>query len=327
MIISRTPIRVSFVGGGSDIRSYYTTSPGAVATTAINKYIYIAVNNQFDRRIIINYSKSEIVTKVEDIENNLVREAMKMTKVHNGIHITSIADIPSEGTGMGSSSSYVIGLLNALYAYTGKHVSAERLAREACEIEINILKKPIGKQDQYIAAYGGFQFIQFNQDETVYTDPIIFSPRTRELLETHLLLMYTGLTRSSNPILSKQTRGLATENKKRNIMSQMVMLAHEMRKQLRKNKINKFGELLHENWLLKKKMAEGISNEKIDYWYKKARQKGAIGGKLLGAGGGGFLLFFAPPEKHDTIVESLPELTPLPFKFEHQGSKIIFVGD
>lgn len=327
MIISRTPIRVSFVGGGSDIKSYYETNPGAVVTTAINKYVYIAVKQQFDGRIIVTYSENEVVKKVDDIKNNLVREAMKLTGVTNGIHITSIADIPSEGTGMGSSSSYVVGLLHALYAFRGKHVSAERLAREACQIEIDILKKPIGKQDQYIAAYGGFQFIQFNPDTSVYVDPVIFSPEIKDVLENHLLLLYTGFTRSSTPILSKQTKAMEQDASKRRTMTKMVELAHLLRKRLRKNKINVFGELLHENWLLKKKMAEGISNEKIDEWYRTARRKGAIGGKLLGAGGGGFLLFFAPPEKHATIIQALPDLRVLPFKFEHQGSKIIFVGD
>ena len=173
MIISRTPLRISFVGGGSDISSFYTSHKGAVVSTAINKYIYIAVNNQFDGRIIINYSKTEIVKKVSDIENNLVREAMKLTGVTGGIHITSISDIPSEGSGMGSSSAYVVGLLNALYAYQGKHVNAERLAREACQIEIEILGKPIGKQDQYIAAYGGLQYIPVSY--THLTLPTIYS--------------------------------------------------------------------------------------------------------------------------------------------------------
>jgi D-glycero-alpha-D-manno-heptose-7-phosphate kinase len=275
----------------------------------------------------VTYSENEVVKNVSDIKNNLVREAMKLTGVTSGIHITSIADIPSEGTGMGSSSSYIVGLLHALYAFGGKHVSAERLAKEACQIEIGILKKPIGKQDQYIAAYGGFQFIQFNPDESVYVDPVIFSPKTKDILEKHLLLLYTGLTRSSTPILSKQTKAMKDEASKRKSMTKMVELAHLLRKKLRKNRINVFGELLHENWLLKKKMADGISNKKIDQWYETARRKGAVGGKLLGAGGGGFLLFFAPPEKHATIIRALPNLRALPFKFEHQGSKIIFVGD
>ena len=325
MIISRTPLRISFVGGGSDIASFYRNTPGAVVSTAINKYIYIAVNRQFDGRIIINYSKTETVNKISDIENNLVREALKLTGVIGGIHITSIADIPSEGSGMGSSSSYIVGLLNALYAFQEKHVNAERLAREACKIEINILGKPIGKQDQYIAAYGGFEYIQFNADGSVYVDPIICKEEIKRNLENRLLLFYTGITRSADPILAKQTKNMASFVAKRKIMSEMVYLAKEMRNALSKNKLNNFGEMLHNNWILKTQMAESVSNPQIDDWYKLARKNGSIGGKLLGAGGGGFLLFYAPEKKHNKIINALSELSYQEFSFEPQGSKIIFI--
>lgn len=327
MIISRTPLRISFVGGGSDISSFYAHHQGAVVSTAVNKYIYIAVNNQFDGRIIVNYSKTEVVRKVSDIENNLVREAMELTGVSGGIHITSISDIPSEGSGMGSSSSYIVGLLNALYAYQGKHINAERLAREACQIEIDILKKPIGKQDQYIAAYGGLKFIQFNSDGSVFVDPIICLTETIKKLEKRLLLFYTGITRSADPILTKQTKNMGQHLDKRKIMEEMVELATRMRDALNDNSTDAFGEMLHENWLLKRQMAEGISNQQIDAWYDKARKNGAIGGKLLGAGGGGFFLFYAPEEKHEKIIKAFPDLTYQPFRFEPQGSKIIFVGE
>lgn len=327
MIISRTPLRISFVGGGSDIASFYKKHHGAVISTAIDKYVYIAVNKQFDGRIIVNYSKTETVKKVSEIENNLVREALKLTGVDGGIHITSISDVPSEGTGMGSSSSYVVGLLNALYAYQGKHVTAERLAQEACKIEIKILKKPIGKQDQYIAAYGGFQHIQFNRDKTVFTDPIVCFSETLYKLQKKLLLFYTGITRSANPILAKQTKNMADDRKKREIMIDMVELAKKMQKDLLDNDIEMFGEYLHQNWKLKKQMAEGISNPQIDQWYKIARENGAIGGKVLGAGGGGFLLFYADEEKHDRITKGLVGLLPLSFRFEPQGSKIIFISN
>lgn len=325
MIISRTPLRISFVGGGSDIASFYSHEFGAVVSTAINKYIYIAVNNQFDGRILVNYSKTEIVTKVSDIENNLVREALRLTGITRGIHIAGIADIPSEGTGMGSSSSYIVGLLNALYAFQGKHVNAEKLAKEACKVEIDILKKPIGKQDQYAAAHGGFQYIQFNPNGTVYVDPIICKTETKKILEKRLLLFYTGITRSADPILAKQTSNMASQEKKRKIMSKMVTLAKEMRKTLNKNNLNSFGKMLHENWLLKTQMAEGITNPQIDVWYNVARKNGAIGGKLLGAGGGGFLLFYALEENHKKIVGALPNLTYQELTFEPQGSKIIFI--
>ena len=325
MIISRTPLRISFVGGGSDIASFYHHTPGAVISTAINKYIYIAVNRQFDGRIFVNYSKTEIVTNISDIENNLVREALKLTGVTGGIHIASVADIPSEGTGMGSSSSYIAGLLNALYAYQGKHVNAEKLARQACQIEIDILKKPIGKQDQYIAAYGGFQYIKFNADDSVYINPIICKIETKKTLEKRLLLFYTGITRSADPILAEQTKNMASQTTKRKIMTKMVHLAEKMQNALNKNNLDTFGEMLHENWILKKQMAEGVSNPQIDKWYGTALKNGAIGGKLLGAGGGGFLLFYAPEKKHNKIIRVLSDLSCQKFSFEPQGSKIIFI--
>lgn len=325
MIISRTPLRISFVGGGSDIASFYKTHIGAVVATAINKYVYIAVNNQFDGRIIINYSKTEIVRRVSDIENNLVREALKLTGVKGGIHITSIADIPSEGTGMGSSSSYAVGLLNALYAFQGKHVNAERLAREACKIEVDILRKPIGKQDQYIAAYGGFQYIKFNSNGSVSVDPIICKEQTKRKLEDKLLLFYTGITRFADPILTEQTNNMASQKDKRAIMREMVLLAQKMQNALNKNNLDVFGEMLHENWILKKQMAEGVSSPQIDKWYETALKNGALGGKLLGAGGGGFLLFYAPESKHKQIIDALSDLMYQEFSFDSQGSKIIFI--
>lgn len=327
MIISRTPLRISFVGGGSDISSFYRNEPGMVVSAAINKYVYIAVKRQFDGRIVVSYSKTEVVKKVSDVENNLVRETLKLTGTTGGIHITSISDVPAEGTGMGSSSSYVVGLLNALYAYQGKHVNAERLAREACKIEIGILKRPIGKQDQYIAAYGGLQFIQFNSDGSVFVDPIICLSKTKYELEKRFLLFYTGLTRSADPILEKQTKNLTKQEQKRSVMRMMVSLARTIHMDLNNNNLEKFGKLLHKNWMLKKKMAVGVTTNQIDSWYKTALKQGATGGKILGAGGGGFLLIYAEPECHRSIKKALNDLLLLDFKFEPQGSKIIFVGD
>ncbi len=327
MIISRTPLRISFAGGGSDISNFYHNSQGEVISTAINKYVYIAVNNQFDGRIIINYSKTETVKKVDDIENNLVREAMRITGVRKGIYISSIADIPSEGTGLGSSSAYVVGLLNALYAYQGKHVNAERLASEACKIEIDILKKPVGKQDQYIAAYGGFQHIRFNSDESVYVDPVICLSEIKKKLEKNILLLYTGITRSADSILAKQIKNLTGKKNKRTVVSKMVSIVRSLDQDLKKNKINQFGKHLHENWLLKQKLADDISSKKIDRWYRIAKKHGAEGGKILGAGGGGFLLIYADASRHKKITGALSELKPFTVKFEPQGSKIIFVSE
>jgi len=322
MIISRTPLRISFVGGGSDLKSYYKYKSGAVVSTAIDKYIYITVNKKFDNKIRASYSETENVDTVDQIKHNLIRECMKKVGIKGGIEVTSMADIPSEGTGLGSSSAYTVGLLNALYAYLGKHTSAAQLAKEASEIEIDILKNPIGKQDHYIAAYGGLQYIQFNPDESVYVDPIICLSETKKEFERRLLLLYTGLTRSANSILSVQSKNMKS---KYETMVKMVALTKEMQTDLRKNKLNSIGRLLHKNWTLKKTMADGVSNKTIDDWYERARKNGVLGGKILGAGGGGFLLLYGKSENHAKIISAFPELRPLPFRFEPQGSKIIFV--
>lgn len=326
MIISRTPLRISFTGGGSDISSYYKHNTGAVISTAIDKYIYITINEKFDHKIRVSYSKTEIVDSVDEIKHELVRECLKKTGIKGGIEITSISDIPSEGTGLGSSSSYVVGLLNALYAYKGIYATAERLAREACEIEIDTLKKPIGKQDQYMAAYGGLQFMQFYSEGTVSVDPIICSPELKAKLESKFILLYTGITRSSSDILGVQSKNLTSDIKKRETMSEMVNLAYRMRSDLNNNSLKRFGGLLHENWLLKQTLAKGISSEEINKWYSTALKLGAEGGKILGAGGGGFLLIYSKKKYHDKIVKSLRNLEYKSFRFEPQGSKIIFVS-
>ncbi|MEN6457554.1 MAG: GHMP kinase [Thermoguttaceae bacterium] len=327
MIISRTPLRISLMGGGSDLPAFYDQEPGCVVSTAINKYIYITVNRKFDRHIRASYSVTENVERLGELKHELIRESLRLTGVHEGIEITSISDIPSSGTGMGSSSSYTVGLLNALHAYVGRHAGAERLASEACQIEIDVCRKPIGKQDQYIAAYGGFQCIRFNPDGSVFVDPIICMPETREELQRRLLLFYTGITRSANPILNEQSACTANNAQTRNTLRQMVQMALAMRDALCSNSLDNLGEMLHESWMLKKSLVSSISNERIDAFYQRAREHGARGGKLLGAGGGGFLLLDAPPERHPAIVSALAELRPTPLRFEPQGSKIIYVEE
>lgn len=327
MIISRTPLRVSFVGGGTDLPAFYENEPGAVVSTAINKYIYITCNRKFDRKVRVSYSVTEIVDHARDVKHEIVREAMDKVGLSGGIEITSISDIPSSGTGLGSSSTYTVGLLNALYAFTGRHAGAERLAREACEIEIDQLKKPIGKQDQYAAAYGGLEYIQFNPDGTVCVDPILCEPKTKHRLQERLIMLYTGLTRSADNILETQSKNTRSDEDRRNVLRKMKQQAGELRRALEENNIDAFGELLHEGWLLKKTLADGISNPKIDEWYNTARAHGAIGGKLLGAGGGGFLLLYAYPEHHAALVSALGDMSNTPFNFEPQGSKIIFVEE
>lgn len=325
MIISKTPLRISFVGGGSDIESYYSKSGGAVISTAIDKYVYITVNKKFDNHIRVSYSKTEEVNNVEEIDHKLVREVLKFHKIKGGVEITSIADIPSRGTGMGSSSSFSVGLLHCLYAYKNKYVSAEKLAEDASYIEIKKCKDPIGKQDQYNAAFGGFNYIKFNTDGSVNVEPLILKRTTRDILRKSLLLFYTGMTRSASGILKEQVKNISVSVEKRMMLEKMVGYAHTLKADLQENNLDTFGEILHHNWILKKGLAENVSNPKIDKWYETALNNGAIGGKLLGAGGGGFLLFFAPKSKHRKIISELKELRPIPFDFDTEGSKIIFV--
>jgi len=327
MVISRTPLRISFLGGGSDLPAFYRKYPGAVVSTAINKYIYITVNKKFDNKIRASYSITEIVDKVDELKHELIRESLKMLRLDGGIEITSISDIPSRGTGLGSSSSYTVGLLNALYAFNGEYTSAERLAEEACKIEIKRCCKPIGKQDQYVAAFGGLNYIQFNPDESVFISPIICKKKTKENLKKSLLLLYTGITRSSSLILQNQSKNLKNDKRKFEITKRMVFLAKSLKAYLENNRLEEVGKLLHEGWLLKKQMAEEISSPQIEKWYEIARKNGALGGKILGAGGGGFLLLYAPPEKHKSIIRALPELRVTPFEFEQEGSKIIYFGE
>lgn len=326
MIISRTPFRISFAGGGSDLKAFYGKEYGCVTSTAINKYMYIAVHKYFDKnKILLKYSKTELVDSLEKVEHPIFREAMRMVGIESGIEITSIADIPS-GTGLGSSCSFTIGVLHALYAYKGKFVSQERLAQEACRIEIDILGEPIGKQDQYAAAFGNLNYIQFNPDETVDVRPIVCNPLTKKQLQKNLLLFWTGMTRSTASVLNEQKKNIETDVKKFENLQKMKKLSEELRDALNADNLAKFGEVLHKGWLLKRELASSITNSDIDLFYEKALQAGALGGKLLGAGGGGFLLFYCPEEKKESVKAALP-LQGIPIHFDTQGSKIIYVGD
>ncbi len=325
MIISKTPLRISFVGGGSDLSVYYRNNPGSVVSTAINMYIYMTVNKKFDDLIRLSYSKTEMVSSVNEIEHNIIREALKIVGIEKGIDIVYMGDIPlgSAGVGLGSSSSLAVGVLNALYAYKGQHVSAEYLAQKACEIEINILQHPIGKQDQYAAAYGGFNFIQFNKDETVFVDPIICDKETRQKLNKKLLLFYTGIMRISSNILEEQKANIGDNSKS---LDAMVELSKVMREAIIKHDLESIGHFLHESWEYKKKLATKITNDQINEYYEKARKAGAVGGKILGAGGGGFLLLYCDEAWQDNVRKALIDLKEVPFLFEPQGSKIIYVS-
>jgi len=325
MIMTRTPLRITFVGGGTDLRSYYKEhGPGAVVNAAINKYIYIIVNKKFDDAIRVSYSKTEIVDSIDKIEHTTVREALRMLGIEKGIEIVSISDIPSRGTGLGSSSSFLVGLLNALHAWQGELASPKQLAEEAIHIKDEVLKEAEGKQDEYIAAYGGLQFIEFNSDETVLPKHIAMKKEDISCLIKHLQLMYTGKQRNASAILNSQavdaSKHVETYNKMRD-------LAYELKDKLVKGEWMETGALMHKNWLLKRTLQESISNGDIDTWYNKGINAGALGGKLIGAGGGGFLLFFTPPDKHEGVRRALPELKEIPFDFEPFGSRIIYVGE
>jgi len=324
MIITRTPFRISFTGGGTDLPDFYRIEPGAVVSTAIDKYMYIVVNKRFDNTIRVSYSRTEIVEDVEQIQHPLVREALKWVGITGEMEIVSIADIPA-GTGLGSSSSFTVGLLNALYAYKGVLKSAEDLAREACRIEIDVVGEPIGKQDQYIAAYGGIRYIQFNPDETVFTEPIICTRESKEKLNQNLLLFYTGETREAGSILEEQKANVKQADKL-DSLRKMRDLALELKSKLAGSPSpDILGEFLHQGWMLKKRLASGISNNRIDRYYQKAIDAGARGGKILGAGGGGFLLLYCPPARQAEVRKALSALTLTKFSLEPEGSKIIYV--
>jgi len=322
MIISQTPLRISFVGGGSDLEDFWKVHPGKVISTTIDKYIYVIIKGRFDNKIYLNYSNKEIVNSVNDIKHDLIREAMIKTGVVESIEITTLADIPSEGSGLGSSSSVTVGLLNALYAYKGTLVTAEKLAREACDIEINILGKPIGKQDQYSVAYGGLNTFCFNKDGSVSKEKIKLSSRSLRMIGSNLLLFYTGVNRSSSSILNDQKK---KTQKNIDYLVKMTKLVDEFASSLvEETSFENIGKLLDQNWNEKKKLSKKISNTLINEMYNTALNNGALGGKISGAGGGGFLLLFIPRENQNRLRKSLIKYREFPFMFEPDGSKIIF---
>lgn len=326
MIITRTPFRISFAGGGTDLPSFYNRHEGCVLSTSINKYMYVSIHPTFDRKITsVKYSKAENVKDVRKLRHPIARQLLLDYKV-NGVEINSIADVPS-GTGLSTSSAYTVGLINVLKAYVGKYASQAKIAEEACRVEIDKLGEPIGKQDQYGTAIGGLKYIRFLPDNTVDVEQVIVSPNTRDTLDKNLLLFYTGLTHSAGKILEDQSRNISTSDDKFNNMIKMTDLTKEMYHVLVDGDLDRFGEILHENWLLKRELSGGITNPEIDRYYDIALDAGAKGGKLLGAGGGGFLLFYCRKEKQDRLRSALSDLVELPFSMENGGTKVIYVGD
>jgi D-glycero-alpha-D-manno-heptose-7-phosphate kinase len=321
MIIVQTPLRISLFGGGTDFPSFFKSEGGCVLTTAIDKYIFVTIKKRFDTKLRIGYTRTEMVDSVDMIQHELIREALRKTGIDKGVEVTTIGDIPEAGSGLGSSSTVTVGALQAMYSYKGEIVGAERLAREACEIEIDILGRPIGIQDQYIAAYGGFRLMEFQIDGHVRTESVkIEKNRSRKLNES-LMLFYTGVTRKSASILEEQKTNI---NHRLAFLRQLKQMAYDARKGLENGNFEKIGEMLHESWLLKKELASQITNEQIDDLYRAARKAGAIGGKITGAGGGGFLLLFCPYERQDAVREALYCLQELPFLLEQDGTKVIF---
>ncbi len=323
MIIAKTPFRMSFVGGGSDLPVYYRQNEGAVLSTAIDKYMYVSVNQKFDGDIRLSYSRTEDVAHVDQIQHPVVRNVLKFLGIDGGIEIASMADIPSKGSGLGSSSSYAVALLHALYTYNNSYISKSDLGKLASYIEIELCGDPIGKQDQYAAAFGGLNLIRFHEDDSVSVDPIICKPETESRLRDSILVFYTGRTRSASRLLSEQSKNMA-DSKKRKLMGRMVQLAFEMKILLESDDLDPIGELLDENWRLKCQMASGVTDTQIDEWYQRGMSAGAKGGKLLGAGNGGFMMFVAPVDKHIDIVKAMGKLRVMPFSFDTNGSQVIY---
>ncbi len=324
MIITKTPFRVSFCGGGSDISTFYREHGGCVVSTSINRYMYVSVHPYFsENQTALKYSQTEIVDDIKDIKHSIFKCVLNDMDV-KGVEITSTADVPS-GTGLGSSSAFTVGLIHSLYCYKGKYVSKTELADKACKVEIEKLGNPIGKQDQYASACGGLNFISFHQDDTVSVEPIIIRPETLQELQDNIVVFYTGLTHDANEILAEQKKNSSQADKTKNLI-RMCELAKEMKKSLESNDLSDFGKMLDEGWQKKKELAKGIVNPTIDGIYNLAIENGASGGKLLGAGGGGFLLFYCEKYKQKNLLEKM-KLKQFPIRFEHDGTSVVYIGD
>ncbi len=321
MIIVQTPLRVSLFGGGTDFPSFYHEHGGCVLSTAIDKYIFVTVKRRFDRMLRVGYTRTEMVGCLDDLQHELIREALRLAGIFDGIEVTTMGDIPSAGSGLGSSSTVTVGALHATYSLLGQLISAECLARQACQIEIDTLGKPIGIQDQYIAAYGGLRFMEFGTDGSVNVHRIELSTDLKRALNDNMLLFYTGVTRRSDSILSEQKANI---RQREAVLCEMKQIAYTARDSIVSGRLDTIGELLDYSWQLKKQLASQISNGHFDDMYASARRAGALGGKITGAGGGGFLLLYCPYSRQDAVRQTLAGLQELPFQLEGDGSKVIF---
>ena len=321
MIVVQTPLRVSLFGGGTDFKDYFESEGGCVLSTAIDKYVFVVIKERFDEKIRVGYTRTEMVDHPAQVQHELVREALLQTGIQRGVEISTLGDIPAAGSGLGSSSTVTVGLLHAMYAYQSKLVCAEQLALEACQIEINRLEKPIGVQDQYIAAYGGLRLIEFGPGPDVRSRRLKVDENTRRRLNEDLMLFFTGVTRQSSTVLAEQKTNI---NDRLDILREMKAQAVKAYHCLEAQDLDGIGELLDQAWQLKKQLASRISNGAIDDMYQAARKAGAIGGKVSGAGGGGFLLLYCPHNYRDQVRQALVGLQELSFSSEDDGTKIIF---
>ena len=324
MIVTRTPVRIPLGGGGTDLPAYYSKHGGFLVSAAIDKHIYIMVNKRFENSIRISYSKTEIVNSVDDIEHPIVREALRLVGITGGIEIVSIADVPSN-SGLGTSSSFAVGLLNALHTFKGEYVSPVTLAQEACHIEIDVLREPIGKQDQYLGALGGITCLDIDKQGQVSATSLLLPNHTMDELESNTLIFYTGIRRSASQVLAKQSESLSRdEYEVREAMHTIKQIGISIKAALEQGDLHTFGELLDSHWQTKKRLSSAISFGEVDRWYEIARKNGALGGKLMGAGGGGFLMFYCNNNKNKLReameAEGLQEMR---FKVDFGGSKAL----
>lgn len=324
MIISQTPFRVSFAGGGTDLREFYSETSGAVLSVAIRQHMYVAVHGRLESNFRLSYSVTEVAPTIDEIRHDIVRETLRIMQVNVPLELTTIADVPA-GTGLGSSSSLTVGLLNALAARCGRRASAAWLARRACEVEIDRLRRPIGKQDQYAAAFGGLNYFRFEPDDNVSVEHLTLGPALRAEFERHALLVYTGQQRSADAILEGVRLRMGDTRAR---LIELRDCADEMKTALCSGKnLSDFGRLLHDAWTVKRSLDARISTEQVDAWYAAARAAGAWGGKLLGAGGGGFALLFAPPERHAAILDNLGRPRSIAFQISELGSRIVVASN
>jgi D-glycero-alpha-D-manno-heptose-7-phosphate kinase len=322
MIITRTPLRISFAGGGSDMAEFYRQHSGAVLSVALAKYVFLSMHPYFhEQKIFLKYSHSELVDSIEQIQHRIIHEVFSTYDI-KGVDFNSSADVPA-GTGLGSSSSFTVGLINLCNAYTGRRMTPAELAEAACQVEIERLHEPIGKQDQYAAAFGGMNLIQFHPDESVRVERITMAPRAYQQLQRNLVMYYLNQTRAAAKVLREQKNNIRSDPRKVGNLRKMVELARELFLALSRGDLDAMGAILHAGWMYKKELAKGISNERIDHYYEVARRNGAQGGKLLGAGGCGFLLFYAAEGEQERLRRALSDLQEVPVAFDDYGSTLI----